>query len=289
MGCSALIQIGTYKISLIETGDFKLDGGAMFGVVPKPLWSRVAPADELNRIEMTMRCLLIETDGRKILVDAGVGDKDDAKFKDIFAIDFERNTLEKSLTARGIKPDEITDLIYTHLHFDHAGGSTRLDGKDPVPLFPNARHFVQRRQHQHALTRSERDRASYIDANYEPVNRAGLLEFVDGATEFLPGIELLVTNGHTPALQMIKISDGQTTLWYPTDLIPMSAHIPLPYIMGYDLFPLTTLEDKKRLLPRAADEKWIVVFEHDPHVKACRITKNERGQFGKGEIVQIEN
>ena len=266
-----------------------LDGGAMFGVVPKPLWNRVAPADELNRIEMTMRCLLIEADGRKILVDAGVGDKDDQKFRDIFAIDFERNTLEKSLAARGIKPDEITDLIYTHLHFDHAGGSTKLEGKEAVPVFRNARHFVQRKHHEHALTRNERDRASFIDNNYEPVRRAGLLEFLDGDVQFLPGFELLVTNGHTPGLQMIRIRDGQTTLWYPTDLIPMSAHIPLPYIMGYDLFPLTTLEDKKKWLPQAARENWIVVFEHDRHISACRVNMNDRGQFSKGEAVPIGN
>ncbi len=281
------MQIGPYKISLLETGDFKLDGGAMFGVVPKTLWNRVAPADDLNRIEMTARCLLIETDKRKILVDAGIGHKDDQKFRDIFAVDFARNMLEQSLAARGIQPGEITDLIYTHLHFDHAGGSTRLEGQEAVPVFPNARHYVQRRQHEHAMTRSERDRASYMDANYEPVRQAGLLEFLDGETEFLPGFELLLTNGHTPALQMIKITDGETTIWYPTDLIPMSAHVPLPYIMGYDLFPVTTLEDKKKYLPHAADEKWIVVYEHDPHVKACRIEQKAAGQFVKGQPLEL--
>jgi glyoxylase-like metal-dependent hydrolase (beta-lactamase superfamily II) len=283
------MQIGSYKITPIETGDFKLDGGAMFGVVPKPLWNKVAPADDLNRIAMIARCLLIETKGRKILVDAGIGHKDDQKFREIFAVDFERNTLEHSLTALNIQREDITDLIYTHLHFDHAGGSTRLEGKEAVPTFPNARHFVQRKQYEHALTRSERDRASFMDANYEPVRQAGLLEFLDGDTEFLPGLDLLMTNGHTPGLQMVKISGGDHVLWYPTDLMPMSAHIPLPYIMGYDLLPVTTLADKKRLLPQAADEKWVTVFEHDPHVKACHVAVTDRGQFVEGNAVEIEN
>jgi glyoxylase-like metal-dependent hydrolase (beta-lactamase superfamily II) len=282
-----MIQIGPYKISLIETGDFKLDGGAMFGVVPKTLWNRVAPADESNRIEMTMRVLLIETDSRKILVDAGIGQKDDQKFRDIFAVDFGRHTLEKSLAERGIRPVDITDLIYTHLHFDHAGGSTRLEGREAVPVFPNALHYVQRRQYEHARTRSERDRASYIEANYEPVRHAGLLELLDGATEFLPGFDLLLANGHTPGLQMVRITDGSTTIWYPTDLMPMSAHVPLPYIMGYDLFPVTTLDEKKQYLPRAADEKWIVVFEHDRFTRACRVEQKASGQFVKGQTLEI--
>ena len=281
------MQVGPYKISLIETGDFKLDGGAMFGVVPKALWNRVAPADELNRIAMTARCLLIETDSRKILVDAGIGHKDDQKFRDIFCVDFERNTLEKSLAASGIQPGEITDLIYTHLHFDHAGGSTRLDGQEAVPVFPNARHYVQRRQYEQAIARNERDRASYMDANYEPVRRAGLLEVLDGDTEFLPGFELLLTNGHTPGLQTVRISDGDTAVWYTTDLIPMSAHVPLPYIMGYDLFPMTTLADKKKYLPRAADEKWIVVYEHDLYTKASRVEQKTLGQFVKGQPLEL--
>lgn len=281
------MQIGPYNISLIETGDFKLDGGAMFGVVPKTLWNRVAPADEQNRIEMTSRALLIETGNRKILVDAGIGHKDDEKFQHIFAVDFSTNTLDKSLSAHGIRPEDITDFIYTHLHFDHAGGSTRISDQVAVPMFPNARHFVQRKHYEHARSRNERDRASFIDANYEPVRVAGLLEFTDGDTEFLPGIELLVTNGHTPGLQMIRISDGETILWYPSDLIPTAVHIPLPYIMGYDLFPMTTLADRKKWLPQAAVEKWMVVFEHDRHTKACRIAMNDKGQFSKGETVEI--
>ncbi|MBI5059524.1 MBL fold metallo-hydrolase [candidate division KSB1 bacterium] len=281
------MTIGPYTVSRIETGDFKLDGGAMFGVVPKPLWSRPCPADELNRIAMTARCLLLESSERKILIDCGIGDKDDAKFRDIYAIDFTRNTLEHSLAQRGIGADQITDVIYTHLHFDHAGGSTRREGTRVVPVFARARHFVQRRQWEQALARFDRDRASYLEANYVPVMEAGLLELLDGDVELFPGIHMLLSDGHTPALQTVKLSDGATTLWYPTDLLPLAAHIPLPYIMGYDLYPVTTLADKQKYLARAADENWILVFEHDPAHPATRVKRDEKGRIVQAETVSI--
>lgn len=278
------VKIGPYEISAIETGNFRLDGGAMFGVVPKPLWSKPCPADELNRIAMTARCLLIESSDRKILVDCGIGDKDDDKFRTIFAVDFSALNLQSSLAQRGITPDQITDVIYTHLHFDHAGGSTVRDGRDLRPLFRKARHYVQKRQWEHAFTRNERDRASYFEQNYCPVNDAGLLVLLDGELELFPGIEILLSNGHTPALQTITISDSVNTLWYPTDLVPLAAHIPLAYIMGYDLWPVTTLSDKKKYLSRAVDENWTLFFEHDPRVMACKLSRNEKGQ-----IVQADN
>ena len=281
------MTIGPYAISVIETGDFRLDGGAMFGVVPKPLWNRACPADELNRIALTARCLLLESAERKILIDCGIGDKDDEKFRDIYAVDFSRHTLAQSLAGRGLAPEQITDVIYTHLHFDHCGGSTRRDGKTVVPVFTQARHYVQRRQWDQALARFDRDRASYMDANYVPVREAGLLELLDGDIELFPGVEILLSNGHTPALQTIKISDGTTTLWYPTDLIPMAAHIPLPYIMGYDLYPVTTLEDKKQYLARAADEGWILCFEHDPAQLALRVRRDDKGRIVPGEAVSF--
>ena len=282
-----MTQIGPYRVSLIETGDFKLDGGAMFGVVPKPLWSRTNPSDDLNRIEMTVRCLLIETDDRKILVDAGIGHKENEKFNGIFAVDFSRNTLEKSLAERDVDPDAITDFIYTHLHFDHAGGSTRMEGDAAVPVFRNAQHYVQKRQYEHALTRSDRDRASYLDHNYEPVMKNGQLKLLEGDTELFPGLHLLTTSGHTPDLQTILISDGKTSLWYPTDLIPLSSHIPMPYIMGYDLFPMVTLEDKRRFLPRACNENWILIYEHDSHNEASKVSRDAKGRIVMGEDTTI--
>jgi glyoxylase-like metal-dependent hydrolase (beta-lactamase superfamily II) len=273
--------IGHYTISLIETGDFRLDGGAMFGVVPKPLWNRVCPADEQNRIAMTMRCLLIESGKQKILVDTGVGHKDSAKFREIFAIDDSQNSLEKSLAAKGIKPEDITDVIFTHLHFDHSGGATKMENGQAVPVFPKAKHYVQKRHFEHALNPTERDRASFIPHNYMPLKEAGLLEFTDGDTKLFPGIQLNILNGHTPFMQTVLIRSGSDGVWFPADLLPMAAHVPLPYIMGYDLNSVATLEEKKKFLPQAADEHWAVVIEHDPVAPVREILSTDKGFFSQ--------
>lgn len=281
------MTIGPYKISLIETGDFRLDGGSMFGVVPKVLWSRTNPADEQNRIAMTMRVLLIEGEGRKILVDTGLGHKEKNSFLEMYAVDFAKNTLESSLAAQGVKPQDITNVILTHLHFDHCGGGTRIENGQAVPAFPQARYLVQRRHFEHALNLTERDRASFLPHNYLPLREAGLLDLVDGETELFPGIHLLVADGHTPAMQTVKIQDGDQVLWFAADLIPMSAHVPLPYIMGYDLLPLTTLAEKKRWLPQALSEKWVIAYEHDPLVAASRVKLTDRGHIVAGESVPV--
>jgi glyoxylase-like metal-dependent hydrolase (beta-lactamase superfamily II) len=281
------MKIGPYTISTIDAGDFRLDGGAMFGVVPKTLWNRTNPADEFNRIAMTMRSLLIESPDRKILVDTGPGEKDGESFREIYAIDTTHHNLLKSLAEHGLKPDDITDVILTHLHFDHVGGATRIEKGESVPLFEHARHYVQKRQFEHAIKQMERDKASYFPRNYVPLKSAGLLELVDGPGEIIPGIEMILVEGHTPGQQTVRIFDGNGALWFPADLIPMSSHVPLPYIMGYDLFPVTTLEEKKRLLPQAASEQWVVIFEHDPGVPASRLTTNEKGHIVKGENVSV--
>ncbi|MCB9366804.1 MAG: MBL fold metallo-hydrolase [Calditrichaeota bacterium] len=273
------MRLAGYEVVPIHSGDFKLDGGAMFGVVPKPLWEKSCPADARNRIDMTCRALLIKSSKHTILVDAGSGDKDDAKFRDIFSIEFPKGSVTDQLALHGVKPDDVTDVIYTHLHFDHAGGTTVLRDGVAVPLFPKARHYVQSAQYHHGLTRNPRDRASYIDANYEPVREAGLLEFLDADTELFPGLHLHTTSGHTPALQMIRITDGAKTLFFPSDLVPMAAHVPSPYIMSYDLFPLTTLNDKNRWLERAAIENWVIVLEHDPRIEAMTLSKDDRGRI----------
>lgn len=282
------MKVGPYNISIIGAGDFRLDGGAMFGVVPKRLWSRVCPTDESNRIAMTTNCLLIEGEGRRILVDTGLGHKESRNFVDIYGVDFSHHTLEDSLAACGVRTEDITDVILTHLHFDHVGGATRRAGEEIVPTFPNARHHVQKRHYDHALNPTERDRASFLPHNIEPLARAGLFEFTDGDTELFPGIHLIVVNGHTPGQQTVKISDGSNVIvWFAGDLLPMSAHVPLPYIMGYDLFPMTTLEEKKRLLPQATEERWVAVFEHDPSVPAARLIRTETGNFSRGEAVDV--
>lgn len=273
------MKLAGYEIIPLRVGDFRLDGGAMFGVVPKPLWEKQCPADSRNRIEMTCRVLLIKAMGRVVLVDAGIGDKDDAKFRDIFDITFPHGSLVDALSIHGVSPSQVTHVIYTHLHFDHAGGSTFIKDGVALPLFPNARHYVQSVQYQHGLTRNPRDRASYIDANYEPVREAGLLEFLDNDIELFPGLFLDTTSGHTPALQMIRITDGRNTVFFPSDLIPMAAHVPQAYIMGYDLFPLTTLNDKQIWLDKAARGSWTIILEHDPYVEAMTVRYDDKGRI----------
>lgn len=282
-----MIQIGPYTVSLVKTGEFRLDGGAMFGVVPKTLWSKTNPSDELNRIEMIAQCLLIESPDRKILVDAGIGSKEQEKFNKVFSVDNSRYSFETSLTEKKIDPGEITDLIYTHLHFDHAGGSTKSAGNDVIPTFENATHYVQKSQYEHALTRCERDRASYIDHNYVPIKEAGRMEMIEGDTELFPGVHLLTSSGHSPGMQTVLVTDGNKSVWFPADLIPLASQLHLPYIMGYDLFPLTTLEDKRRYLARACDEEWIVAFEHDPYCDACSLQRDAKGRVVKKDDIVL--
>ncbi|MBK6765995.1 MAG: MBL fold metallo-hydrolase [bacterium] len=282
------MRLAGYEITTLRVGDFKLDGGAMFGVVPKPLWSKQCPADDRNRIDMTARVLLIRYGKHVILVDAGIGHKDDAKFHDIFEITFPLGSLIDELARHGVTPEQVTDVIYTHLHFDHAGGTTGLVDGVAIPLFPKAKHYVQSVQYHHGTTRNPRDRASYIDGNYEPVRAAGLLEFLDNDTELFPGLFLDTTSGHTPALQMVRITDHRRTVFFPADLIPLAAHVPSAYIMGYDLFPLTTLNDKERWLNRAAREEWIIVLEHDPSHEAITVKRDEKGRIVVDRIGTLE-
>ncbi len=280
------ITIGPYTLHAIETGTFRLDGGAMFGVVPWVFWSKSNPPDERQRITLAARCLLIRGNGRVILVDNGNGAKWTDKQKDIYALDVTRHDLLRSLRAHGIAPGEVTDVLLTHLHFDHAGGSTmRVDGM-LVPTFPNAAHYVQKAHWEQAQHPTEKDRASFMPEDYELLVERKMLELVDGEQTLFPGIDLVVCNGHTNAQQLPMISGDGKTMLFCCDLIPTTSHVPLPYIMAYDLRPLTTLEEKKRILPRAADEDWIMFLEHDPHVPAIRIQRTDKG-FSAGPRVDI--
>jgi len=276
--------IGTYTVDLLETSRFALDGGAMFGVVPKNLWSRAYPhVDEQNRIEMTSRSMLIRGNGRTIVVDAGCGEKLGEKLESIYAIDRSRPTLVDELARHGVAPADVTDFVYTHLHFDHAGGSTRFDESGAVvPVFENARHYVQREQLAWALEPSEKDRASFMLENWMPVDELGLLETLDGDGELLPGIDVRVVNGHTRAMQMVLVHGDQAAgqpggVLYCADLIPMAPHVALPYIMGYDNHPLTTLEEKKRIIPEAYERGWLLALEHDPYTDLVRLGQGRKG------------
>ncbi|MDQ3193780.1 MAG: MBL fold metallo-hydrolase [Bacteroidota bacterium] len=274
------MQIGDYKLHAVQTGLFKLDGGAMFGVVPKNLWQKTNPADSLNRIDMCTRALLLDNGKRKILIDTGVGYKLSEKVNKIYDIDFSDYTLEKSLERLKVKKDDITDVILTHLHFDHAGGSTYYDAENKLRInFPNATYHVQRKQYEWALYPTERVRASFFPENYKPLEDNKVLKLIDGEIQFDELITLLPVNGHTSSMQLVKISDGSNTMLYTADLIPTAGHVPAPYIMGYDLFPLTTLEEKHKYLKDISNNKWSVFLEHDPHNECAKIEFSEKGYF----------
>lgn len=272
------MKIGNYQVHRIDAGRFRLDGGAMFGVVPKTLWQKQKPADPQNRIKMSTNLLLIRDRERNILIDTGLGNKFPDKLVQIYAIDHSEFSLESGLKQHNLRPQDITDVIFTHLHFDHAGGATYRDKQGILqPTFNNARHYVQKEHLRWALKPTERDAASFFPENYAPLQEHGLLQEVDGEAEVFPGIKLLPIHGHTPFQQMVMVEDHRQTLLFAGDLVPTSAHVPLPWVMGYDLQPLTTLEEKRRYLIRAAEEKHLVVFEHDPEIHCGWLKMTDRG------------
>jgi len=282
------MKIGPYTVLPIETGRFSLDGGAMFGIVPKLLWSKINPPDELNRIELATRSLLILSNEKKILIDNGNGTKFSKKQVDIYNLNMSQFDIISSLRKYGLQTKDITDVILTHLHFDHTGGSTYRENGILKPTFPNAKHYVQKSQWEQALNPTEKDRGSYMPNDFLPLKDYNVLEIVDGEFEIFPYIFILVMNGHTNGLQLVKISDGKTTLLYCSDLFPTNWHIPLPYIPAYDLQPLQTLQEKKRILKCALDENWILFFEHDPSVVSGNVVINEKG-YAFGQKIEIES
>jgi glyoxylase-like metal-dependent hydrolase (beta-lactamase superfamily II) len=283
------MKIGNYELHSIQTGLFRLDGGAMFGVVPKPLWSKTNPADERNRIDMCMRSLLLLSENRKIIIDNGVGYKMPQKLNDIYGVDHSEFTLEHELNKFGVTPADISDVILTHLHFDHAGGSTFYDENKQLSLsFPNALYHVQKKHWDWAQNPSDRDKASFFPENYDPIQEKGQLKFFDGDTVFDEFITLHTVKGHTPFMQLVKLKDEKNTLLYTADLFPTTSHIQLPYIMGYDLFPLTTLDEKKKFLPQIVKENWLLFFEHDAFTETCRVQQTDKG-FSVIDKMELKN
>lgn len=277
--------VGSLVCHSIEAGLQRLDGGAMFGVVPKPLWEKRIPADGRNRIPLQMRCLLIEHPLGLVLVDTGAGNKDDEKFRTIYGIenagDPGPTTLEDGIREAGHDPADVKWVINTHLHFDHAGGNTTRHPDGSVrPSFPGATYVVQKGEREFATSLNERIRASYLPANYQPVTDAGLFRLIEGDVGILPGIRSLVTPGHIPFHQSVLIQDGAETACFLGDLVPTTAHLPAPWIMGYDLEPLVTLETKKRVLTQAADQRWLLLFEHDPLVGRGRVATDPKKGWG---------
>lgn len=271
------MQLGKMELSIVSDGTMRLDGGAMFGIVPKTLWERVYPADEKNRILIALNCLLVRIGGKNILIDTGVGDRWDAKFLEIYDID-RTTTLLGSLKNLGVKPDEIDVVINTHLHFDHCGGNTRLDVNGSwVPTFPNARYVVQKGEWREAHRKSDLTRGSYLPDCYEAVAEAGLLDLVEGDAGILPGVKVIRTPGHIRHHQSVLVESGGHAAFYLGDMVPTSCHLPLHYMMGYDLYPETLLKTRTRLLNRAFREHWLMVFEHDPRVAMGYLRKGKKG------------
>lgn len=265
---------------MIDAGRFRLDGGAMFGVVPRALWSRVMPPDDRNRIHMCTNLLLVRDDEHTILIDTGMGTSNDVKFNDIYAVDLSEYNLADALAAQGVKPKDITDVILTHLHFDHAGGATKPNKKGVFqPTFPNAKYYVQSRQFGWAMQPTPKDRASFVKSNFIPLQENNQLILVDGEQELFPGIEVLPVDGHTEGQQVVLIhGEGETqTMLYAADLVPTAAHVPTPWIMAYDLQPLATIKEKEYFLDRAADRNWLVFIEHDPETHCLTVEKTEKG------------
>ncbi len=272
------LEIGKYRINILDCGTFRLDGGAMFGVIPKTLWSKTNPADELNRITLGLNALLISGGGRKILIDAGIGNKLDEKYSAIYAVDNKERGVLDALAKTGTAADEITDIIITHLHFDHCGGFCEYENGVSKLLFNNADIYLQKRHLEAAIHPTERDRASFIKDNIEPIINSPRLKLIDGEVKNLfEGISLKPFNGHTPAMQTVIIESEGKAAYYLSDLAPTSSHVPIPYIMGYDLFPLTIIEEKKAVFNEIIQKDAIALFEHDPLMPAAKILKTEKG------------
>src|SRR5688500_3078894 len=257
----------------------------MFGVVPRTLWSRVAPPDEHNRVRLATNCLYVEGGGERVLVETGLGDKWSAKQSEMYGIERRETLGERLRDITGCAPEEVTVVVNTHLHFDHAGGNTRLDeGGRAVPAFPNARYLVSQAEYEHAEAPHERDRASYLPENWRPLQESGQLELKPAAYEVLPGLSLETVAGHSRTMQCLRLRRGGQTLSGFADLVPTRAHVALPWIMGYDLFPVETLEAKRRLLPQAAREGWLCLFYHEREAPLCRV----REEDGKLRAVGFE-
>ncbi|OGB63801.1 MAG: MBL fold metallo-hydrolase [Caldithrix sp. RBG_13_44_9] len=279
------MQIGKYEVQMIDAGRYKLDGGAMFGVVPRTLWQKENPPDEKNRILMSLNTLLLVSAGRVILIDSGVGNKFSDKFKEIYDIDYSHTSLLKSLAEKNIQPEDVTDVIVTHLHFDHVGGATHLDSDGQIQLqFPNANYYVQKKQLEWAQKGFPKDRASYLTENIEPLYKSRKLKILEGPQKLLEGVELILSEGHTVAQQMVKISGQNEKLIYLADLIPMTAHLNLPWVMAYDLHPVQTIQEKEEILEKATKEEWLLFFEHDPRIYCAQVYKSEKGYQLKQDI-----
>ena len=268
------MKIGKYNLYSVETSEFGLDGGAMFGIIPKPVWEKKVSADELNRVNMVTRSLLLVSDEKKILIDTGNGTKWEEKYKKIYDINTDQYSIEKSLGKYGFSSEQITDVICTHMHFDHIGGNTKIKSGEVVPTFPNAKYWISEENWKLANHPSQKDAGSFIEQDWKVLAENQMIEIIDGREPFIEGVETIVTHGHTPGLLHPIVSDGSNKLFYGADIFPMVAHIPIPWVMAYDVQPVVTMEEKQKLLQKMEREDWILFFEHDPHIQACSVHKD---------------
>lgn len=281
------LRAGRYTLHEVRDGFLHVDGGAMFGVVPRSIWQKTFTPDDQNRIRLAMRCLLIDTGDRKILVDNGVGNKLTPKQLGHYAVERDGVNIDTELARAGVTRADITDLILTHLHLDHAGGTTRRADSGAIELaFPNATYHLQRRQWKWAHSPSERDAHAFLHPDFELLERTGRLHLIEGETELYDGVQICVSEGHTVGMQLVRVQSGDTEVVYCGDLVPTRAHLRPHYHMAYDLYPLTIIEEKKMLLAQAVEESSILYFEHDPDVAACRVREVE-GEVVAGEIVSF--
>lgn len=298
---------GDHRVEIIPDTEFRLDGGAMFGVVPRVLWERVSPPDEKNRIRMNMNCVFIDTGKEKILIETGIGEKFSAKEAGIYGVFRERPFAASLFEKTGYRPEDITIVVNTHLHFDHCGGNTIREDREKrrqgdsehstfsdtphseashsiVPQFPNARYLVSKSEFEHAENPHERDRASYIAENWKSVETAGQLELIPDVYEVVPGLTLEINPGHNEAMQTWRLDSGGRTLYGFADLVPTRHHVSFPWIMGYDLYPMQTLAFKKRMLPQAVRENWTCIFYHDFEQPIGRIVESD----GKIKFAELD-
>jgi glyoxylase-like metal-dependent hydrolase (beta-lactamase superfamily II) len=271
------MQVGEFELTPLLDRHFRLDGGAMFGVVPKTLWQKRAPADERNTIDMAMRPLLVRPpSGPLLIIDAGAGNKMDPKLQEIYGFEREEH-LDATLAAAGASVGDIGIVLASHLHFDHAGGFTTRDADGRiVPRFPNARYVINRGEWDDATHPHERNRASYFAENYVPLQDAGVADFMDGDGEVIPGVRVRRTGGHTRWHQIVLIESAGKTAVFAADLMPTTAHVDVPWIMAYDLYPMETLEFKRAFVKEALEREYLIFFEHDPHVAAGYIREKDK-------------
>lgn len=273
------MRLGEMRLHVVSDGGFRLDGGAMFGVVPRVVWEQKAAPDENHRIRMATNCLLVESPGGLILIDTGIGDKNDAKFRDMFGMKEEETRLPEAIQALGFALEDVRHVLLTHLHFDHSGWNTRFEGDEIVPTFPNASYWIERDELEHARNPNLRDRASYDARNWDALLAAGVVREFEREAEPVLGVRALKVRGHNADMCIVLIESMGSKAVYWADLVPTTHHLSYPWVMGYDLYPLETLENKRHWLPRAHAEGWVCFFEHDPDIACGKLVEERPGRF----------